>query len=527
MSTPAIVCAIILLVVGHCLVRSYFLLRYGWAGSDTYYHFVLAEQIRIAGMAKLSNKRFVVPEAVDYPPLLPFLISRVPPGYVRRLQYLAPFTDTLTLIMVIATAYWWWNPSAALISGLVYSLTPYTFDMAYSLNPRPIGNLFMSLVLIALVSPKPGIWTIALATVGGSLVLLTHRLTAQSFAACLAIFALFNPGHAISVAALAAGLAVLVSRRWYVVSVKGHIAFLRAIGFAQCSAVNFYNNFIRIVTGNPHILLIMGLGIWGSFLDVERHILAAWVMTLLLLALLWPFGEGDRHFANASSSVALLIGGSGAGLNDWVFVVIGLVGGLMLIGAKLYAYPRLAARGVGTLVMPTLRAGCAVVRAVYQHADRPLILVLPQSLSYQVMYFADARVVLASGGTGAGLAYNWNLSARLRQSGLNGLTQEEQPDVVIFLDIVRIELPQAQWQLLFQRGGVSIYRRASTGLQAQGLAEIDTCAPSAANSVHRALPGEGSGAASPPLNALTSNDAQLHRASLEEIKKSNGLSIRS
>jgi hypothetical protein len=148
----------------------------------------------------------------------------------------------------------------------------------------------------------------------------------------------------------------------------------------------------------------------------------------------------------------------------------------MLIGAKMYAYPRLAARGAGTLVMPTLREGCAVVRAVYQHADRPLILVLPQSLSYQVMYFADARVVLASGGTGAGLAYNWDLSARLGQFGLNGLRDEEQPDVVMFLDSVRIELPHAQWQLLFQRGGLSIYWRVGMSIQAQGHVGARTCA---------------------------------------------------
>ncbi|MFN8476918.1 MAG: hypothetical protein U0074_03700 [Kouleothrix sp.] len=476
MSTPAIFCAIMLLVVGHCLVRSYFLLRYGWAGGDTYYHFVLAEQIRIAGIAQLINKRFVVPEAVDYPPLLPFLLSRMPPGYVRRFQYIAPLSDTLTLIVVIAAAYWWWNPGAALISGLVYSLTPYTFDMAYSLNPRPIGNLFMSLVLIALVSPAPGIWPIALAAVCGCLVLLTHRLTAQSFAACLAIFALFNVGYAIGVTALAVGLAVLVSRRLYLISMKGHISFLRAIGFAKCSAVNFYNNFIRIVSGNPYILLIVGMGIWGSVFDLQRQILAAWVMTLLLLAQLWPFGEGDRHFANASSSVALLIGGSGAGGYAWVLAALGMACGIMLIGAKLYAYPRLAARGAGTLVMPTLREGCAVVRAVYQHADRPLILVLPQSLSYQVMYFADARVVLASGGTGAGLAYNWDLSARLGQFGLNGLRDEEQPDVVMFLDSVRIELPHAQWQLLFQRGGLSIYWRVGMSIQAQGHVGARTCA---------------------------------------------------
>jgi len=130
------------------------------------------------------------------------------------------------------------------------------------------------------------------------------------------------------------------------------------------------------------------------------------------------------------------------------------------------------------------------------------------------MYFADARVVLASGGTGAGLAYNWDLSARLRQSGLDGLTQEEQPDVVIFLDSVRIELPHAQWQLLFQRGGVSIYRRASTGHQAQGLAEIGSFAPIAPNPAHRVLSGEGR--------------AQLRRsAPHEETKEANGFNISS
>jgi hypothetical protein len=461
MTTIIYICAIATITIVHCLARCYFLLRYQWAGSDTYYHLVLGEQIRTTGIANLINERFVIPERVDYPPLLPYLVSITPKSYIRLLQYIAPLADTITLIGVAAAAYAWWSPTAALVTALVYTSTPYTFDMSYSLNPRPIGNMFLSFALIAILNGTLGIFGLIIASALSGAVLLTHRLTTQSLVLCLLIFLAFYPTYTLSLITISLVFAVAASKKFYITSLKGHIEFLQAIGFAKISFSSYCKNMARIAAGNPYILFIASTIVFGGTFGTQKLILLAWIVALFILAQFWPFGEGDRHFANASSSIALLIGSSSTNTAEQLLLAAIIISGFALISAKIYFYPRLAARGAGTISSATLRDGCAAIRIAHQHerTTRPLILVLPQSLSYQVMYFADARVVLASGGTGAGLAYNWRLAKRIHQDGMASLAKYEQPDFVVLLNTAGINIPEADWQPIFKRSGFSIYQR--------------------------------------------------------------------
>jgi hypothetical protein len=451
--------AIIAVVITHIILRCYLLLRFEWVGNDTYYHFVLGELIRKRGIRQLVNSRFIVPEHVDYPPLIPYLVSITPNRYLQLLQYVSPIADTITLMAISIAAWNWWGAPTALVAALVYASTPYTFDIAHSFNPRSIGNMFLSLALIILlVGNMNSAAEIATVSILGAMVLLTHRLTTQSLIICLIALCFFDITNALIII-LSFLFAIFLSKIYYIVSIRGHISFLKSIGFSNIALSSYRKGLARIIQGNPHIFTFILIALTIKYSDTKTPMLQIWIVALFALAILWPFGEGDRHFANASSSVALLIGYASNNFINNLFVAIIIIIGFALIIIKNLLYPRFAAQGTGTIVVESLREGCTKIRASCSGLCRPLVLALPQSLSYQVMYFADARVVLASGGTGSGLAYNWQLRRRIQKDGLHGLSDNEQPDYLVCFESVSIETPEQDWQCMFQRAGLMIYRR--------------------------------------------------------------------
>lgn len=134
--------------------------------------------------------------------------------------------------------------------------------------------------------------------------------------------------------------------------------------------------------------------------------------------------------------------------------------GFGIIGAKLLMYPRLAERGAATTVLPCLRQACDRFKALTK-GPNALALVWPLSLSYQVMYFARARVVLGSGGTGSGLVYNVGLRQRIQVHGLDALQGDEFPDFLFLFDGCPFQVDDSIWMRALRSGCISVYARRS------------------------------------------------------------------
>lgn len=449
--------ALLAIAGAYAFTRLYLPARFGWVGSDAYYQFVLGGLVRERGLRGLVNDRFLVPERVDYPPLVPWLVSLVPPRWLRALQYTAPLADAVCLAVVAAAAWSWWGGRAALVAALAYASTPHAFDIAYAFSPRPLGNLLLTLALLALLSSgdasAPGVLA---ASVLGALVLLTHRLTTQSFVACLLAYAVIDPLATLAVLCVAGMLAVAASGGYYVRSAGGHLAFLRAMGTGALTRRSWARGLALVLRGSPHLLSVGVAALTAGMPAGRPGVMLLWIGALLLLGAFWPFGEGDRHLANASGPVALFLGGASHSALSGAVLALTASAGLALIGLKLLLYPRMARGGVNTVVTRALREGCEQIRARRRGGERPLIAVWPQQLSYQVMYFADARVVLASGGTGSGLAYNKRLEARVSREGLGSLSGEEQPEFLLRVGS-EMRIPEGNWEPIYRRDGVGAY----------------------------------------------------------------------
>ncbi|MGI8827575.1 MAG: hypothetical protein ACR2JC_18485 [Chloroflexota bacterium] len=461
--SPFMGAAFVVLATAYSTTRFSLLVRFKWVGCDTYYHLILGGLIRERGVKHLINDRFVIPELVNYPPLFPRLVSLMPARRLQLLQYSAPLVDAITLCGVVIAAWRWWGLPAGLIAALVYVTTPYTFDIAYSLNPRPIANLFLSFALIALGwDNQPAVAAVVAASVLSAGVLLSHRLTAQSLLACLIVYGVFHPEAAIAVAGLAPALAIALSGGYYVHSFRGHAAALRTMAASSISPTYWAQNVSRILRGNPHLVTVVAVtALVGESVGTRGGLVLAFTSALLIVAVVFPFGEGDRHFASASSSVALFLAGTATTPLGMSALACTVTLGFAVILMKNLVYPRLAAGGSSTIVTQTLRDACDQIRWAWRLPGRPLVLVWPQSLSYQVMYFANARVHVASGGTGSGLRYNRQFEARLIRDGLVGLRQDEQPDFLLAVGSASntMEVPDMLWTRVFQRDDVTAYRR--------------------------------------------------------------------
>lgn len=454
----------------HVATRTWLILRYGWVGSDTYYHLIVGGLLRIRRRWPLRHDRFIRPEVVDYPPLLPLLSAIWPRKHLRQLQYLGPGSDFGTLLAVGVIALWLDGVWAASIAMMVYASTPYTFDMAYSLSPRPLANLFMTLSLGALLLvDELGVPAVVAAGLFGGLVLLTHRLTTQSYLAAAGAFAVFAPLEVLSAVAISVFAAITLSGGVYLSTLQGHLAFIRDIRNSPLHRGSPARDMAKVLAGNPHLVLVAFLvsSQWDALPD-KSAVLALATVVIWVVAISWPYGEGDRHFANASTLTALT-----ASLGVWsggssTLLAATVAAGTIIITTKLASYPELAKRGASTVVTAPIREACAMIRAETVAPTQPLVLTCPQSLSYQVMFFAHARGVVASGGTGTGLAYNVGLEIRLQQSGIPGLLDSEAPDYVVCLDRHRPSGLERGFIQIFDSGGTEVYRRSAKEIVRDG-----------------------------------------------------------
>lgn len=452
-----IIAAFATAIVFQLFTRFYLIARYRWVGSDTYYQLIVGEELGRRRTLRFIHNRFLVPEEFNYPPLVPIIVALAHRKWHQALQWLGPASDTLTVAIICFAVWSQFGAVAAAFSTLIYVTTPYTFDISYAFGPRPIGNLFFSISLVSVLFVDQFLIAVALASVSGVFVILSHRLTLQSWLVAFIGVTLVDPPLGITVIAVTLLIAKLIPGFDFVWSTAGHLDFIRALSRQPLTLQRIGRTIMMICEGNLHIAAFtIILGTSTDFTRVEL-ICIAMILSIAALSLAWPFGEGDRHFSIASSVLAVFLGISPMNMIATNIALLSIIGGAIVILIKIGRYPKSARMGAGTIVDNQIRLAYDHIRQNWSNTRKPLILFVPPSLSYQGMYFADAQGFLGSGGTGRGLAFNKSLQESIRSQGLGAVLQYGTPDFIVSTVKAAHNVPDYGWHLVYSSDSSMVF----------------------------------------------------------------------
>ena len=222
---------LLLLVLGLQILSRFILLKRNiWLGKDSFYHLIIAKYIRKEKKLPGTINAFVYKENYDYPPLLHIILSLFNEKYDQKLQFTTPIFDIVTGIVIFGCFYYLFNYSVALLILIIYILTPITLDNSISLSPRGIANTFFvgSLLSLLLYLTSNNLIFLLLAIFLASLVYITHRLTTQALWFVLISLTIFLQSiYPLLVLILAIILAIILTKGFYIKSLKGHFTFIR------------------------------------------------------------------------------------------------------------------------------------------------------------------------------------------------------------------------------------------------------------------------------------------------------------
>jgi hypothetical protein len=168
-------------------------------------------------------------EAQWYPPLFPWLLVRLPRAVFERwAAWVSIGLDLVRLGLLLGAAAAWGEgrPGVILAAGALYATTPVLVLYNVQLNPRALGALLLDIAGLATLwglGPGGPPWAWGAAVVAGSLVLLTHKMTAQ----LLGFLCLFGAGAAgewrvLGLAPAAVLLALALSGGFYLKVLRAH-----------------------------------------------------------------------------------------------------------------------------------------------------------------------------------------------------------------------------------------------------------------------------------------------------------------
>ncbi len=443
-----LVVSFFVILLSGLLLRSALLIRCGWIGKDTFYHLLIAREMRQNGHLPDMVDRFSEPERYDYPPLMHVLLAQIPKEWDKAAQYLSPLVDTVVaggifLFCLNVATY-----EVALVAMAVYCFTPFAIDISFYLSPRSFANAFLVLCLIATYYTLGtfSLLPFVISVVSASLVLLTHRLTAQSLSAVLVteavVFLDFTP---IVILLASVILAILLTRGFYLRVLRGHIDFIRVLGArlldpeARKGHSNLISNIKVILFNLPIITILPILLIWTLPSSPLLIFALAWVLGLIIISCMWVIGEGHRHMANSVAALAIIVGSWAMGSNMIWIVILLLALSLTLSSFKIWRLS-IQPEDSGVMSLEVLQA-CNAVRRMGSPQD--VILCLPTQLSYNVAYFSGAIIAQSSGGFAKGLAYNCRINSMIQDRQINELIANLGVKWVLTID-KKIPMPLAE-----------------------------------------------------------------------------------
>jgi len=437
----------ILVIIGLSVVltlslftRFYLLLKYKWVGKDTFYHFLVARIIKNKGFPPDYIDMFVKPEKYDYPPAFHLFLSLFSERKYQKLQYLSPIIDLFTSAIIFLFCSTLFNFQVAIMSTLLYSITPFVLDNAYSFNPRSFANFFFVLALFSCISVlllDSGIWLIA-SILFSTLVLLLHRLTTQCLIVVLTALSLGSHSFLpIVILLLSILTAIVMTRGFYLKVLKGHLGFITEFGNKVFNSKfrderpALFPDLKQLLFNMPILLSLLllicyPLDLQGAFI----YPIVIWALALTVLSFIWVFGEGIRHMICSAPAfsilAALVVTTHHLNLVYFILVVVSVLFSLYKI-YRLEKYPQ----NSGIIKKDMLNA-FDYIRMNKTEGD--ILFCLPLDYCYNAAYFTDCIMLQSSGGFAKGLSFNQSLHKMVNMGLIDEIINDYHPDWIIILE---------------------------------------------------------------------------------------------
>ena len=433
---------LVLLVLGLQMLSRFILLkRNKWLGKDSFYHLIVARYIRKEKKLPETIDSFILKEDYNYPPLLHFILSLFNEKYDQKLQYITPIFDIATGLVIFACFYYLFNYSVALLSFIIYILTPITLDNSISLSPRGMANTFFvgSLFGLLLYLISYNLIFLLSAILLASLVYITHRLTTQALWFVLISLTIFLPSlYPILVLFFAFILAIIITKGFYIKSIKGHFTFIKLMYKSVKDPKKREEvkakipNPILMIFNMPYIICLPLFFITSSFFvgtfnfDIGYKFICIWGLSVTFIAIFWFLGEGYRHIYLAVVPYAVIIS---LWENNYKLEILGflIIISVIFIIIKLY---RIEKNDKLNMTVNEDFINCCKYIAKNKNPE-DIILCLPLDYTYQAAYFTNGIMLQGSGGEGKGLEFNLYLHNKVNNNEVKDIINKYNPTWVL------------------------------------------------------------------------------------------------
>lgn len=477
-------------------------------GCDAYYYLLCTEEYR-----KHRKLPIVLPDyyLLDireqwYPPGFAVFLSWLPEKWLRKHYWLiTPLTDTLIALslygVLIGTTQRW---DVAVVGTLAYSLAWPVLTDCSNLNSRPLGNLLLVGLMLALAQYfESGSWIwIGVSGVAGYLILVTHKMTSQLLYVMLPGMALvswdWGPVAILGVALLIAGT---VSVRMLQRVFKGQADILkfwdrnwRNLGAHQVLSSPVYGDEAREDLGrvfqpgvrglwlniqhlgaDPFVLPALMVGVWSvasvGLTRTETTMVWWAVLTYALAALtmLVPqfrfYGEGYKYLRLATFPVGYL---AGSGL--WKTIAASPLGrdqaGILLFQAASITIALLVAvfviltrQKANSTLNPSVEGDLGNVLEYLKREDVTVVLTVPTHIMDAVVWHCRKKVVW---GTHSAGFENVEPMFPVLRAKLGWFVQKYQVSHLVIQESYAKAEKLGLKEPVFRAGEYSVYRTSAT-----------------------------------------------------------------
>ena len=405
---------ILIVFIAGFLFRSFFIIKFGWFGVDSFRNLYLGDLIRTNGQITPGISRFPGEKNSAYLPGLPAFISLFPRESHYYLQLLSPAVDVINGLIL------WWlisknvDSNAARLTGvLIYILSPLLIYQTVSLTARPFANFFLSISFLSLhfYFVNGSFVLIITAMVFSGIIYLFNRVTVQSMIVVLVTIA-FSLKTFTPIWVMAGGLvfSLIISKgsSWKLIITHGKLIKY----FFQTGSI--YERKVRVTKGKilfkwfPFIVFAPVL----YFLDISDPIVTyflVWFIAVLIISIFWIGGRGHFHLTNGilpySFLLSVLIDQK---LNyELQFYIVGVSISMILVviflmfsrGIKKYLGHKFSGYIVNDNLMNCFNALNQVA------SSDETILPIPMRLGLSSLYYTKLNVLASSGSSVSAIKY--------------------------------------------------------------------------------------------------------------------------
>jgi len=417
-----IILLLVALLTIEIALRSYPTMRWR-LGVDTFYHLKVADQIRYERRLPETVHGFLYTGPYAYPPLLHIILAALK-GWTARLVPL--FCDLIAASLVFAATFFLGSHSLTLglLSSVVYLAVPINYSDSLSVNPRPVGNMLFTAVIVSLIMFPWDWFPFLLACVYG-LLLLSHKLTAQVSWVVLGALAVSLPEITLRLVIgvlLGFGFAMLITKGFYWKVLREHLGYLRYhVKFGDFNHRKSFTHPLALLRSNPIVFLAPFIPVLDLARGASYLALLIWVVSTIGFALLWRYGEGYRFASLASSGAAILVALSSEN-------VVVAVATAVVMGYCVWTQ----VESLRTLTPPFL-----ITKELLQSLDAikkdgsQRVLCLPLGYSYVCAYFSG-KVMVGGDASLNGLTQGFRLAEEIESpEGLRRIIERDRAELVL------------------------------------------------------------------------------------------------